>query len=308
MSETHYAIKVVARITGLTPHVIRVWEKRYGAVNPTRTPSNRRVYSQTDVQRLLLLREATSAGHSIGQIASLADARLAAIAAECSCAAKTEPRADGSPENALLEQSLQAIRQLDGNTLEATLRSGVLALGPHGLLERLVCPLVQRIGCLWREGELKAVHEHFATVIIRNFLGRNSRPFPQSSNMPTLVVATPSGQLHEMGAVMVGTAAADVGWKVVYLGTSLPAAEIAAAALQHRARAVALSIVYPEDDPALPDELQNLRSFLPAGIRIIVGGRAAGAYQETLDRIGVLRACELRELYAALDQLRLPSP
>ncbi len=307
MSETHYAIKVVARITGLTPHVIRVWEKRYRAVTPTRTASNRRVYSQTDVQRLVLLREATSAGHSIGQIASLADARLAAIAAECSCAAKAQARPDSSPEAKLLDQSLTAIRELDGNALETVLRNGVLALGPHGLLERLVCPLVQRIGCLWREGEMKAVHEHFATVTIRNFLARNSRPFPQSSSMPTLVVATPSGQLHEMGAVMVGTAAADVGWRVVYLGTSLPAAEIAAAALQQRARAVALSIVYPEDDPAIPDELQSLRTYLPAEIRIIVGGRAAGAYQETLNQVGALCARELRELYSALDQLRLPT-
>ena len=74
-------------------------------------------------------------------------------------------------------------------------------------------------------------------------------------NAPVLVVATPSGQLHELGALLVGAAAANLGWHVTYLGASLPAAEIAGAALQNRARAVALSLVYPEDDPTLEDEL-----------------------------------------------------
>ena len=78
-----------------------------------------------------------------------------------------------------------------------------------------------------------------------------------------LVVATPAGQIHELGALLVGAAAANLGWHVTYLGASLPAAEIAGAARQNRARAVALSLVYPEDDPRLEGELTRLRESLP---------------------------------------------
>src|SRR5512133_1309735 len=80
MSEANYSIKAVAKLTGLTPHVIRVWEKRYGAVKPHRTDTNRRMYSESDVHRLGMLRHATTAGHSIGNIANLPEDRLAKLA------------------------------------------------------------------------------------------------------------------------------------------------------------------------------------------------------------------------------------
>ena len=79
--EQGHPIRVVARRTGLTSHVIRVWEKRYGAVSPLRTPTNRRLYSDRDVERLQLLHRAILAGHSIGQIAQLPNERLRALVA-----------------------------------------------------------------------------------------------------------------------------------------------------------------------------------------------------------------------------------
>jgi MerR family transcriptional regulator, light-induced transcriptional regulator len=308
MSEMHYAIKTVAKITGLSPHVIRVWEKRYSAVTPKRTATNRRVYTDADVQRLGLLREATASGHSIGQIATLPDARLATISAELSGTSRQAVRQGGESEENLVERSLEAIYQLDSQHFEALLTKGLVALGQHGLLELLICPLVKRIGDLWREGSLKAMHEHFASAVIRNFLARNSQSYSAGAEMPTIVVATPAGQLHELGALMVARAASDMGWRVIYVGTSLPAAEIASAAMQNRARAVALSIVYPEDDSALPGELENLRSYLPKETKIVTGGRAAEAYREVLIRIGAVMTSDLRGFYGLLDSLRILPP
>jgi methylmalonyl-CoA mutase cobalamin-binding domain/chain len=125
-----------------------------------------------------------------------------------------------------------------------------------------------------------------------------------SGSAPGLVVATPAGQLHELGAVMVAAAAANLGWRVTYLGTSLPAAEIAGAALQNRARAVALSLVYPEDDPQLPQELEALRRFLPADMQIVTGGRAAPSYGEVLHHIGAAISLDLDEFSRLLDGMR----
>jgi methylmalonyl-CoA mutase cobalamin-binding subunit len=103
---------------------------------------------------------------------------------------------------------------------------------------------------------------------------------------------------------MVSSAARSTGWNVAFLGASLPASEIASATLQKEARAVALSIVYPSDDGGLGEELVLLRRLLGPGISIIVGGRAAQAYGEALERIKAVVIREMGDLYSTLDQLR----
>ena len=103
MAEIRHSIKAVSRKTGLSAHVIRVWERRYKAVQPSRTGTNRRLYSEADVERLGLLKQATQAGHSIGTIADLPVDRLMKIAAEAAaasasaCAARSRPRTAASP-------------------------------------------------------------------------------------------------------------------------------------------------------------------------------------------------------------------
>jgi methylmalonyl-CoA mutase cobalamin-binding subunit len=93
---------------------------------------------------------------------------------------------------------------------------------------------------------------------------------------------------------------------VVYLGASLPAAEIAGAAAQNKARAVALSLVYPTDDPHMAQELANLRRYLPASIRILAGGRASLAYAAPLKAIGALTTQDLDMFCEHLESLRKP--
>lgn len=301
----NYSIKAVSRLTGLTPHVIRVWEKRYRAVQPGRTGTNRRLYSEEEAERLGLLRRATLAGHSISAIASLPREKLLKLVEE----AKDEERpvaVEKASASGLVQRGVDATTKLETRTLEEVLREGILKLGHHGLLTRIIGPLAQRVGVLWQEGTISAAHEHFATAVIRAFLSRNTRPFPAGPEAPVLIVATPVGQLHELGAVMAAAAATDAGWNVVYLGTSLPAAEIAGAAIQHRARAVALSIVYPADDANLATELENLRGYLPPATLLLAGGRAASAYGEVLGRVGAKWAEDVTEVYRLLDEIRKP--
>jgi MerR family transcriptional regulator, light-induced transcriptional regulator len=302
MSQGHHTIQSVVRRTGLTAHAIRVWEKRYGAVKPGRTETNRRLYTDAEVKRLQLLRRATEAGHSIGAIASLSDEQLSEMATPVPPLVNGRNR--GVHPEEIVQQCIEATQNLDAQTFEDGLQRAIVALGQHGLLEKVIGPVAQVIGELWRDGTITAAHEHFASAAIRVFLGHASRPFALPANAPHLVVATPSGQLHELGAVMVAAAATDVGWRVTYLGTSLPAAEIAGTAVQNHVRAVALSIVYPSDDEKLPEELEKLRRYLPAEIKIIIGGRASEAYEEAINRIGALHSTDLREFMQHLDQLR----
>ena len=307
--DSHHAIRVVSRRTGLSAHVIRIWEKRYGAVEPARTDTNRRLYSEEQIERLSLLRELTRAGHSIGVVAKLPTEELRKLAVEAPGdnrhAARTLTAAAGTTP--VVDECIAAVKRLDSRALEDTLKRGATELGAHGLLQRVIAPLTQTIGELWRDGSITAAHEHFASAVIRIFLGHAAQPFAGSENAPVLVVATPSGQLHELGALLVGAAAANLGWHVIYLGASLPAAEIAGAARQNRARAVALSLVYPEDDPRLEGELARLRELLPSETVLLTGGRAMPAYREALDSVGALQVKDLPHLCSMLDDLRKPS-
>jgi len=206
-----------------------------------------------------------------------------------------------------LDECVAAVKALDSRTLEKVLNRAAVELGGQGLLQRVIAPLAQSIGALWRDGTITAAHEHFASAVIRIYLGHAAKPFAESEHAPVLVVATPAGQLHELGALLVGAAAANLGWQVVYLGASLPAAEIAGAAKQNRARAVALSIVYPEDDQRLAGELARLRELLPPEVKLLAGGRAVSAYGDTLEKLGAWQIQDLAHFGSTLEELRKPS-
>lgn len=306
MSQSHHSINAVVHRTGLTAHVIRVWEKRYRAVEPERTATNRRLYSDEQVERLELLRDATKAGQSIGVVAKLPTETLRQMTAAAPVAkGAARPKTPRPTEaSSLLEAALDAVRALDARALDQVLRRADVTLGTQGMLQRVAAPLTQALGSLWRDGTITAAHEHFATGVLRTYLTTAAQPFATNGTEPVLVVATPPGQFHELGALLVAASAANLGWQVIYLGASLPAPEIAGAALQRRARAVALSLVYPEDDSRMDGELVRLRELLPADTRLIAGGRAIAAYRETLEKIGAVQAQDLTQLLSALDAFR----
>ena len=313
-----HPIKVVVRRTGLSPHVIRVWEKRYRAVEPTRTATNRRRYSDADIERLLLLQRATHTGRSIGQIAHLTTERLRDLVNEDEAAsppsASSTPSAPSAPSVAMseifegpeshLDVCLEAIRQLDSAALEHALMQARVALSQPLFLERLIVPLMVTIGELWREGSLRIVHEHLATNVVRTMLGGMSTSAALSALAPKIVVTTPTGQLHEIGALIVATTAEADGWQVVYLGVNLPAEEIASAVKQHGAKAVALSVVHPADDPRVADELLKLRRYLTSDIELLVGGRSSHGYKAVLDTIEATQIHDLPALRDHLETLR----
>jgi DNA-binding transcriptional MerR regulator/methylmalonyl-CoA mutase cobalamin-binding subunit len=309
MNGSDFPIRAVARLTGLSPHVIRIWEQRYRAVEPRRTSTNRRLYSRRDIERLNLLRDATRAGHSIGQVAGMPPEKLSGLVATVPDrrSAGAHAPAAAHMDQAYLDDCIAAIEAFDGRALNAALQRGSTALGALGLLQRVVGPLATKVGDRWREGAFTAAHEHFASAAIRVFLGAFAPPFGATDNAPVLVVATPAGQVHELGALLVAAAAANLGWQVTYLGASLPAAEIAGAVRQRHARAVALSLVYPEDDPRLEGELKLLREMLPAGVELLVGGRAAPAYRDVLMAVRARAIEDLTHFGSVLDGLRRPS-
>ncbi len=310
MSDPGYPMRLVAKRTGLTAHVIRAWERRYAAVTPARTDTNRRLYTDHDIERLSLLRLATNAGHSISQIARLPTEQLRElIPAESVRRSDIEGRRSGSgkPED-FLEESVQAVQDMDGEGLEKVLMRASVALSLPVLVEELVAPMLHRVGELWKAGKVRAANEHLASAVVRTLLGNIKESYRVSEQAPRLVATTPSAQWHELGALIATVTAAAEGWRALYLGANLPAHEIAAAANDNRAKAVALSIVYPPDDPHLGNELKQLRRFLSPEIVLLVGGRAAPNYATDLQEVGAHLIQDTASLRAALERIRSSAP
>jgi DNA-binding transcriptional MerR regulator/methylmalonyl-CoA mutase cobalamin-binding subunit len=311
-SAPRHPIGVVSRRTGLKPDLIRAWERRYGAVEPGRSETRRRFYSDADVERLLLLRRVVNTGRGISQVAGLSNAELEAlIAAEPNPALAYGQPVRTAPEGGLdevaesiLNRCLAAAQRLDVREMELELdRASVLFSRVH-LMERLLVPLMRRIGELWHQGTLRPIHEHMASSVVRSFLGGMHGTCHPEISAPHLVVTTPQRQRHELGALLAAATAACEGWQVTYLGPDLPPEEIAAAALQKGARAVALSITYPPDDPMLMDDLRRLRRLLGARVALIVGGRACPAYTGVLQEIGAVQVEDLAGLRREIGTLR----
>jgi MerR family transcriptional regulator, light-induced transcriptional regulator len=300
-----FSIHAAAERTGLSPHVIRAWERRYRAIQPERSAGKHRLYSEAEIQRLAMLSRAVRSGHSIGKIAALPTDELRALVSSQAPASQAATEVGHDDASARFrDEALKAAARFDGVALDDTLRLAQREFGNQGLLRLIVAPLAQEIGERWRGGQLTAAHEHFFTASVRTFLGELTRQFATPLTAPRIIVGTPTGQLHELGAVMAAALAANLGWRSIYLGPGLPAHEFAGAALRNEAAAIALSIVYPEDDPNLPRELVDLARLLPPSTRILVGGRAARGYLDTLVRIGALYGASIDEFGEQLDALR----
>jgi methanogenic corrinoid protein MtbC1 len=295
--EARHPIAVVATRTGLSPDVLRVWERRYAAVKPGRSRDGQRLYSDADVERLRALRHAIDAGRSIGQVARLPSAALRKLLAE-DAAARTgeQPRGATAAANELVAEALVHIRALDAQALETTLRRAATLMGVRTFLEDLAAPLLRRVGDEWHAARLSVAQEHLASSVLQEVMMSAMRGLASGNAASRIVVATPAGERHAAGAALVGARAAANGWNVVYLGADVPAEDLASAALATNARAVALSVVFVDDRRPLIRELRSLRERLPGEVALIVGGAGAGTLRDELRSAGIQVAETLGEL------------
>jgi len=308
--QINYSIKIAAQRSGLTAHVIRIWEKRYEAVTPQRTASGRRLYSPAQIERLKSLSCLTQAGHSIGHIANLSDEQLQDMASET----PTEvPQLIPPPEQsvnertaqAIVERCMGAVTSLDPQALDIELRRAALQFDHAKLITHIIEPFMSMIGQQWREGNLRIASEHLASVVLRSFIDSIRTTLQVPDDAPNLLVTTPLGQMHELGALFVSALAATEGWQTTYLGCNISAADIAVAAQRQGARAIALSIVYSIDKETLRDELSQLRQHLGRGAVIIAGGAGASQCRDILEHVDAIYVDQLNELRPTLSALRL---
>jgi MerR family transcriptional regulator, light-induced transcriptional regulator len=310
-SRPRHPIRVVAERTGLSPDVLRAWEMRYGVVRPGRSEGGHRLYSDRDVERLNLLRRVTEPGRAIGQVAELETPELTALARKDEEARAAVRDGGGEAEEAVaaraIAEALAAVEKLDPERLDRALRGSALQLGTIRYLEGVVAPFLREIGRLWHEESLRPAHEHLASVGVRRVLEWIAANQGHEKGRPRVVIGTPAGEHHEMGALLAAIAAESAGWEPIYLGPNLPADEIAQAALWTGARAVALSAVYAPHPAAFEAEIRDIRARLAPRVTLLLGGSAALGANGAAKRPGVLPVSDMPEfvrILVGLDAVR----
>ena len=285
-----YRIGAVTRLTGLSADVVRVWERRYGAIRPVRTEGGSRLYSDADVSRLRRLRQATEKGHGIGQVARLSETELEQLVGEL------RARADApDPYAALRERFLDAVSRLDVVAADLELSRAATLFPARPLIKKVVAPILDEVGRRWAHKEFGVAHEHVATGLLRNLLSALFRLYPPKDFAETIVLATPAGERHEFGLLLAALLAATRGWRVVYLGADLPAQEIAHTIKLTGSRYLGLSVVASENTET-GKELEDLSRLLPAETRVWIGGEDAARHRNLIESANWILVPDLDDL------------
>jgi DNA-binding transcriptional MerR regulator/methylmalonyl-CoA mutase cobalamin-binding subunit len=269
-----YPIRTVSTLTGVNPITLRAWERRYGLIQPTRTPTGHRVYTRTDIDTvhrvLALMEEGVAIGH-------MREALMAVLE-------PASPAADTGPWTQARAQMVAAIAQFDEARLEV-LYNDLLALHTiERVTHSLLLPLLVELGERWGDHPGGIAEEHFFGVFLRNKIGARLHHRSRLARGPKLLAACLPGEFHEIGMLLFALAAHEHGYRVVLFGANMPLAQLGYAARRAQAQGIVLSGSVEPSTQLFTEELPDL--VRDTAIPVIVGGHTSVRHRDKLIAAG----------------------
>ena len=256
-------IGAVERETGLSKDTLRVWERRYGFPNPTRSAHGERVYPTDQIEKLRLLRRLTERGLRPGKIIALDVHVLENLGLEQGTG--TQARAD-------LELLLELLREHDVSELRRQLTQTLMRQGLHAFVLDTIAPLNERVVEEWMRGELELYEEHLYTEQAQGVLRSAIHSAQHEGSAPCVLVAGLANESRALGRLMLEAMLCVGGAVCIPLGAEIPRREIARAAAAYNAHVVMLCISAMSHDTA--SGMAELRTLLPRNVEIWASGTA----------------------------------
>jgi DNA-binding transcriptional MerR regulator len=247
-----------ARRVGVSPELLRAWERRYGLLQPIRTDGGFRLYTAADAERVERMKRALDEGFS---------------AAEAARRALAEPRTTEGMLDDARERLLAAARTYDEAAVQAVLDDAVGGFALETVLRELILPVMREIGEAWEDGELEIAQEHFATNLVRERLLALSRLWNRGSG-PLAILACPPGERHDIGLIAFGLVLRSHGWRILFLGADTPLATLRGAVEATDPRLV---VVASMDSALLEAEAAGLRRLAGSAPLVLSGAGASEA-------------------------------
>ena len=250
----------LSRRLGVSDHVLRAWESRYGLLQPVRSAGGFRLYSAADEWRIRRMQAHLADGLSAAEAARAVLREDSPAGADLSPAAEPQLAAPAASElSAALRQALDTFDEPAAQAVLDRLMSG---LSLPTVLRDFVVPYLTELGERWERGAASVAQEHFASNILRGRLAGLARGWG-SGHGPRAVLACPPGELHDLALMVFGIMLNRNGWRIDYLGMSTPVEELERTADETHPDLIVLAATLPETLEPLTPELTALARRAP---------------------------------------------
>lgn len=259
-----YSIKDLEHFSGIKAHTIRIWEKRYGILDPNRTDTNIRLYTDEDVRKILNVAMLVKNGYKISNVASFKADKVQAEVIKINRHLNDDDKS--------IDQLLYQAVNLDSEGFEKLLDEMITKNGFRKTMEQVVYPFFERIGVLWQAGSIFVAHEHFVSNLIRSRLIYETVKAKNEGGSKTLLLFLRENEWHELGLLYYNYLATQAGLRTVYLGQSLPFGDLVNLLSPDKYDFVCTSFVHSIEKPELENYLENLSRKFTQG-KILIFGR-----------------------------------
>jgi MerR family transcriptional regulator, light-induced transcriptional regulator len=270
---THYSIKDLEYLSGIKAHTIRIWEKRYQLLDPNRSDTNIRYYTDDDVRRILNVAMLIKNGYKISNVAAFDDAKLQEEVLR-------QNRTLLDPEKNI-DQLLFHTVNLDTFGFEQLLKKIIQENGFSKTMQNVIFPFFERIGLLWQAGSIFVAHEHFVSNLIRNHLIIETAKFDNHLSEKKVLFFLREDELHELGLLYFNFLAAENGFRCIYLGQSLPFSDLASLLRSTEFSLVCTTFINAIEKPELEQYLANLSLTFNKN-KILIAGRQIAIHKPKL--------------------------
>jgi len=304
VSETLYPIRAVVKLTGVNPATIDSWERRHGALKPRRGVHGR-LYSEQEVQRIRLLRDAIANGHHIRHLAKTEDEQLRSLAEFPTPAGiKREERSGAAATDASkLAPLLEMVAEFDYSSAERELsRLAAATADPRDIVHDIALPLMRITGERWHEGDFTIAQEHMVTALLTGMLASMLRLYGNPKPTARILMATPEHEYHGFGILAAAMLTAAKGLGALHLGTNLPASEIVLAAASTDADAVLLGVCGANTERVIRT-MQEIRKGATSRTHLWIGGSADETLLAAAKELGWVVMKDFHEFEDQLDVL-----
>jgi MerR family transcriptional regulator, light-induced transcriptional regulator len=211
-----YSIKELEKLSGIKAHTLRIWEKRYNLIDPHRTNTNIRYYTDNDLKKILNVSVLYRHGIKISSIARLNDLELREEILRVSTTSDSS--------DSIINSMVLSMIDLDEYKLEAMIDKSINKIGLKSTVIEVLYPFLEKVGILWQSGDVYPAQEHFVTFLIRKKIiaatDRISKPFNPEGKKFLLFL--PEGEWHEIALLFAQYLIVEANHEVIYLGQSVP--------------------------------------------------------------------------------------
>jgi DNA-binding transcriptional MerR regulator len=269
-----WRIGELSRRVGVSEHVLRAWESRYGLTRPVRSPGGFRLYSAGDEQRVRRMQFHLARGLRAAEAA-----RVTITEGPTPGPPPAADRMDRTDLDALAADLQAALDALDEPAAQAVLDRLMSEFTLAATLRDVVVPYLRELGERWANGEITIIQEHFATNVIRGRLAGLARGWGNGDG-PRAVLACPPGELHDLPLLIFGIILNRHGWRVDFLGANTPVVEVTDSARRSPPNLIVIAATTPQWLTPINTDLAHLATVAPLALA------GAGASPATANTIG----------------------